>query len=134
MKAARKNSSHRFDLLQSIRVLSIILCLSWTGCSKNSTPKESDSLPSSPESTAIVPVVEGIQTAPGLEQTTFVAPLTDAYKRIDPIEDGWDSEAFSAAATKQLKLLAKELSTPSKLSNDSIAKFFIQDTTGKNGS
>ena len=128
MKAARKNSSHRFDLLQSIRVLSIILCLSWTGCSKNSTPKESDSLPSSPESTAIVPVVEGIQTAPGLEQTTFVAPLTDAYKRIDPIEDGWDSEAFSAAATKQLKLLAKELSTPSKLSNDSIARFFIQDT------
>ena len=128
MKAARKNSSHRFDLLQSIRVLSIILCLSWTGCSKNSTPKESNSLPSSPESTAIVPVVEGIQTAPGLEQTTFVAPLTDAYKRIDPIEDGWDSEAFSAAATKQLKLLAKELSTPSKLSNDSIAKFFIQDT------
>ena len=128
MKADRKNSSHRFDLLQSIRILSIILCLSWTGCSKNSTPKESNSLPSSPESNAIVPVVEGIQTAPGLEQTTFVAPLTDAYKRIDPIEDGWDSEAFSAAATKQLKLLAKELSTPSKLSNDSIGKFFIQDT------
>ncbi len=128
MKADRKNSSHRFDLLQSIRILSIILCLSWTGCSKNSTPKESNSLPSSPESIAIVPVVEGIQTAPGLEQTTFVAPLTDAYKRIDPIEDGWDSEAFSAAATKQLKLLAKELSTPSKLSNDSIGKFFIQDT------
>ena len=128
MKAARKNSSHRFDLLQSIRILSIVLCLFWAGCSKNSTPKESNPLPSSPESTAIVPVVEGIQTAPGLEQTTFVAPLTDAYKRIDPIEDGWDSEAFSAAATKQLKLLAKELSTPSKLSNDSIAKFFIQDT------
>ena len=128
MKAARKNSSHRFDLLQSIRILSLILCLFWVGCSKNSTPKESNPLPSSPESTAIVPVVEGIQTAPGLEQTTFVAPLTDAYKRIDPIEDGWDSEAFSAAATKQLKLLAKELSTPSKLSNDSIAKFFIQDT------
>ena len=127
MKAARKNSSHRFDLLQSIRILSIVLCLFWAGCSKNSTPKESNPLPSSPESPAIVPVVEGIQTAPGLEQTTFVAPLTDAYKRIDPIEDGWDSEAFSAAATKQLKLLAKELSTPSKLSNDSIAKFFIQD-------
>ena len=128
MKAARKNSSHRFDLLLSIRILSLILCLFWAGCSKNSTPKESNPLPTSPESTAIVPVVEGIQTAPGLEQTTFVAPLTDAYKRIDPIEDGWDSEAFSAAATKQLKLLAKELSTPSKLSNDSIAKFFIQDT------
>ena len=128
MKAARKNSSHRFDLLQSIRILSLILCLFWAGCSKNSTPKESNPLPSSPESTAIVPAVEGIQTAPGLEQTTFVAPLTDAYKRIDPTEDGWDSEAFSAAATKQLKLLAKELSTPSKLSNDSIAKFFIQDT------
>ena len=107
------------------RILTIALCLSWTGCSRTSTPEEPNPLPPSPEST---PVVEGIQTAPGLEQTTFIAPLTDAYKRIDPIEDGWDSEAFSAAATKQLKLLAKKLSVPSRLSNDSIAKFFTQDT------
>ena len=125
MKASRKNSDHRLELLKLFRILTIALCLSWTGCSRTSTPEEPNPLPPSPEST---PVVEGIQTAPGLEQTTFIAPLTDAYKRIDPIEDGWDSEAFSAAATKQLKLLAKKLSVPSKLSNDSIAKFFIQDT------
>jgi len=122
VKASRKNSDHRLELLKLFRILTITLCLSWTGCSRTSTPEEPNPLPPSPD------VVEGIQTAPGLEQTTFIAPLTDAYKRIDPIEDGWDSEAFSAAATKQLKLLAKELSTPSKLSNDSIAKFFIQDT------
>ena len=122
VKASRKNSDHRLELLKLFRILTIALCLSWTGCSRTSTPEEPNPLPPSPD------VVEGIQTAPGLEQTTFIAPLTDAYKRIDPIEDGWDSEAFSAAATKQLKLLAKKLSVPSRLSNDSIAKFFTQDT------
>jgi len=122
LKASRKNSDHRLELLKLFRILTIAICLSWTGCSRTSTPEEPNPLPLS------LDVVEGIQTAPGLEQTTFIAPLTDAYKRIDPIEDGWDSEAFSAAATKQLKLLAKKLSVPSRLSNDSIAKFFTQDT------
>ncbi|MBT4903265.1 MAG: hypothetical protein HON54_15320, partial [Verrucomicrobia bacterium] len=125
VKASRKNSDHRLELLKLFRIFTIALCLSWIGCSRTSTPEEPTPLPPSPKST---PVVQGIQTAPGLEQTTFIAPLTDAYKRIDPIEDGWDSEAFSAAATKQLKLLAKKLSVPSRLSNDSIAKFFTQDT------
>ena len=126
VKAPRKNSDHQLELLKLFRILTIALCLSSTGCSRTSPPEEPDPLQPSPEST---PVVEGVQTAPGLEQSTFIAPLTDAYKRIDPIEDGWDSEAFSAAATKQLKLLAKKLSVPSELSNDSIAKFFIQDTS-----
>ena len=128
MKAASKNSSNRLNHSQSIKIISVFLCLSWIGCSQNSTQEELNPVPQSPESTATVPVVEGIQPAPGLDQTTFVAPLTDAYKRIDPIKDGWDSEAVSAAATKQLKLLAKELSSPSKLSPDSIAKFFTSDT------
>ncbi|SVC09827.1 uncharacterized protein METZ01_LOCUS262681, partial [marine metagenome] len=100
VKAARKNSSNRLNHSQSIKIISVLLCLSWIGCSQNSTQEELNPVPQSPESTATAPVVEGIQTAPGLDQTTFVAPLTDAYKRIDPIEDGWDSEAFSAAATK----------------------------------
>ena len=128
MKATRKNSSHRLKLLQSIRILSIILCLSWTGCSQDSTSEKPNPIPPSPESTETVPVVGGVQTAPGLDQTTFVAPLKDAYNRIDPIKDGWDSEGFSADATKQLKFLAKKLSTPSKLSPDSIAKFFAPNT------
>ncbi|MDP7292755.1 MAG: hypothetical protein QF497_11065, partial [Verrucomicrobiota bacterium] len=115
MKATRKNSSHWLKLLQSIRILSIILCLSWTGCSQDSTSEKPNPIPPSPESTETVPVVGGVQTAPGLDQTTFVAPLKDAYNRIDPIKDGWDSEGFSADATKQLKFLAKKLSTPSKL-------------------
>ena len=125
MKATWNNSDHRLEFLNFFRILTIALCFSSSGCTRTSAPEEPSPIPPSPDS---IPIVEGIQTAPGLEQTTFIAPLTDAYKRIDPIEDGWGSEAFSAAATKQLKLLAKQLSVPSKLSNDSIAKFFIQDT------
>jgi len=128
VKVARKNSENWLRLLQLIRILSIALCLSWAGCSQNTTQEESNPVPSTIEP-SVAPVVEGIQTAPGLEHTTFIAPLTDAYNRIDPTEDGWDSEAFSAAATKQLKLLAKKLSVPSKLSGDSISKFFVQDTS-----
>ncbi len=42
------------------------------------------------------------ETAPGLGQEAFIAPLRDAYDRMDPLKDGWQSEAFSAAAKKQL--------------------------------
>ncbi len=126
MKVTWKNSSQRLKLLQLIRTLTAFLCLLLTGCSQDSTPEKLNLIPPISEPTETVPVVGGIQTAPGLDQTTFIAPIMDAYKRIDPILDGWDSEAFSAAATKQLKLLAKKLSVPSKLSNDSIAKFFVQ--------
>ncbi|MDG2384877.1 MAG: VCBS repeat-containing protein [Pirellulaceae bacterium] len=41
-------------------------------------------------------------TAPGMEQHKFIAPLADAYSRIDPIRDGWDSEALGAKAGQQL--------------------------------
>lgn len=44
--------------------------------------------------------------APGATQQTFVAPLADAYRRIDPTADGWQTEAFNEASDKQLKLLA----------------------------
>jgi len=129
VKADRNNSEGWLRLLQLSRLLSIAFCLFWIGCSGNTTEEESNPAPPRTEPSVATPIVEGIQTAPGLEQATFIAPLTDAYNRIDPTEDGWDSEAFSAAATRQLKLLAKKLSVPSKLSNDSIAKFFVQDTT-----
>ncbi|MDP6794800.1 MAG: VCBS repeat-containing protein, partial [Verrucomicrobiota bacterium] len=129
VKADRKKSEDWLRLLQLFRILSLALCLMWVGCSQNTIPEESNLDPPSTEPSAATPVVRGIQTAPGLEQATFIAPLTDAYNRIDPTEDGWDSEAFSAAATKQLKLLAKILSVPSKLSDDSIANLFARDTT-----
>ena len=52
--------------------------------------------------------------APGLGNRQFVGPLIDAYRRIDPLQDGWKSEAFSAAATDQLKKLGALLVSASR--------------------
>jgi len=43
--------------------------------------------------------------APGLETKKFIAPLQDAYERLDPVKDGWETEAFSSAAMDQLHAL-----------------------------
>ena len=43
--------------------------------------------------------------APGLDRKKFIAPLQDAYERIDPLKDGWETEAFNTEAMKQLHLL-----------------------------
>ena len=57
--------------------------------------------------------------APALENREFIAPLKDAYDRVDPVKDGWQSEAFSSAAMKQIhqleSLLAGESIEPSDL-------------------
>ena len=53
--------------------------------------------------------VKEIVTLPGLEQRDYVGPLADAYDRIDPSKDGWDTEAFNEAASTQLIALAKWL-------------------------
>ncbi|MDB4491545.1 VCBS repeat-containing protein [bacterium] len=42
---------------------------------------------------------------PSLESRDYVAPLADAYSRIDPTKDGWTTEALSEAANEQLHLL-----------------------------
>ena len=39
---------------------------------------------------------------PSLAERAFVAPLADAYSRIDPTKDGWTTEALSDAAIEQL--------------------------------
>ena len=63
------------------------------------------------------PAVEAgpTETSPGLRQQKFIAPLRDAYERMDPTRDGWSSEAFSAAAKEQLSLLEKLLGNPREL-------------------
>lgn len=43
--------------------------------------------------------------APGASQTSYVAPLADAYRRIDPVADGWETEAFHESSSKQLEKL-----------------------------
>ena len=49
---------------------------------------------------------DAIVIAPGLEDKKYIGPLADAYQRIDPLADGWESEAISAAAGAQLKHLS----------------------------
>lgn len=41
-----------------------------------------------------------------LEQQAYIGPLADAYRRLDPQNDGWDSEAFGELAISQLNRLA----------------------------
>ncbi len=60
--------------------------------------------------------------APGLGERRVVAPLADAWERIDPAKDGWDSEAISAAAQAKLKLLAKAMAHPHDLDPDVIER------------
>ena len=63
------------------------------------TASETEIVTSSPtESNALI-------DAPGLKRD-YVAPLADAYRRIDPAEDGWQSETFSATVTARLADLA----------------------------
>ncbi len=69
------------------------------------------------------------ETAPGLAARDLIGPLRDAYDRMDPLKDGWESEAFSAAAKKQLSHL-KELLTASKaITPDSLANLAVAGVT-----
>ncbi len=43
--------------------------------------------------------------APGLHDQQFVGPLADAYRRLDPTQDGWQSEAVGQAIQDQLNQL-----------------------------
>ncbi len=80
----------------------VLLCLfAWlfAGCSPRGKHPVNE-VPS-PDKT----VIEMIP-APGLEDAPVIAPLADAWSRIDPKEDGWDSEALSEAVGGKLKKLA----------------------------
>jgi hypothetical protein len=46
-----------------------------------------------------------IAPAPGLQNVELFPLLADSYARIDPAKDGWESEAFSEAANRQLQRL-----------------------------
>ncbi|MGK0187643.1 MAG: hypothetical protein ACI9R3_003431 [Verrucomicrobiales bacterium] len=48
-----------------------------------------------------------IITSPGLGEMKLFSLLADAYDRIDPAQDGWETEAFSEAANRQLHRIAK---------------------------
>ena len=69
------------------------------------------------------PTDQGMIVAPGLEDRKAIKPLEDAWRRIDPKKDGWDSEVLSDAATKKLKEIAKIIRLSGKLKGSSLDQF-----------
>ena len=53
--------------------------------------------------------------------------MQDAYERIDPAKDGWESEAFSSAAMAQLHALEDLLKAPEPISADQLAKIAVKN-------
>lgn len=61
--------------------------------------------------------------APGLQNKKVIKPLEDAWRRIDPKKDGWDSEVLSESATKKLKEMAIILRSPEKFKSSNMDQF-----------
>ena len=61
--------------------------------------------------------------APGLQNKEVIKPLEDAWRRIDPKKDGWDSEVLSESATKKLKEIATILRSPEKFKSSNMGQF-----------
>ncbi len=83
--------------------------------------------PDSAAGAADAVATDPLPTAPGLAERTLIAPLADSYRRIDPTEDGWRSEAFSEAAGRQLKKLAKLLEHPDQLDTQRLSELTAAD-------
>ena len=73
------------------------------GVGQNAAPTDTNAASQSAESKETTRVSV---RAPGSEQESFIAPLADAYRRIDPTADGWQTEAFHEATNTQLHHLA----------------------------
>jgi len=58
---------------------------------------------------AVTAEAEAWAVVPGSERRKFIAPLQDAYERMDPEKDGWETEAFNTAAMEQLLALKRLL-------------------------
>lgn len=82
-----------------------------------------ESAPVSPKSDSTEP---DIIEAPGLEGRELVGPLAEVIDRLSPKDDGWDTEAFSEAASAQLYRLANLLKSPN--SEASSFSDFTDDT------
>lgn len=75
-------------------------------------------------------IIEGMIVAPGLENRKVIAPLQDAWRRIDPKEDGWDSEVLNELATKKLKELASMMIGKSSIQESDLKGVGANDYKG----
>ncbi len=72
-------------------------------------------------------VDEVVAIAPGLAQRDYVGPLADAYRRLDPTQDGWETEAFHERATGQLKHLAHFLEDAESATQEHLVSVVAQE-------
>lgn len=109
-------------------LVSLSICVLLAGCHREDSPATQSAPSGSIDDLEIRS--ETVATAPGLDEASrqFVGPLADAYQRIDPIKDGWETEAFSEEATLRLKSLAKSLSDPDKLRKGELAEVFVPES------
>ena len=94
--------------------LALLLFSIPAGCSPRSEPhgapeERSEPLAISEERDPADPLQ--LTVAPGADNEQFVGPLADAYRRLDPEADGWQSEVFGQAAQDQLNQLATWITT-----------------------
>ncbi len=93
------------------------------------SPFNANAMPDLPAAPSPAMEAGPTETSPGLRQQKFIAPLRDAYERMDPARDGWSSEAFSAAAKKQLSLLEKLLGNPRELQATSLETLAVREVS-----
>ena len=99
--------------------LALLFLASLPGCSDKENPAGQNVAPDTEQSTTAAqpqarsgsatkdvpqPKTSDV-TAISVPNRKYFSVLADAYRRIDPKADGWDTEAFSEKASKQLKLL-----------------------------
>ncbi len=66
-----------------------------------------------------------LPSVPAAGPAQLIAPLADAYARIDPTRDGWQSEALSEQINKQLKRIAK-ICTQKPLSSEKLKQVLAE--------
>ncbi len=121
-----KASGRYVQWMVVLAVLPLLLVGVWIVASVVDQDDAPDALQHEPDSpgsgtTAVVAGADVIE-APGLDQRRYVNPLADAYQRIDPSRDGWQTEAFNDAAGEQLKQLAKLLEHPDRFTSDQLRR------------
>jgi len=80
---------------------------------------------------AAAPAAPAAPTAivPGMDRKPFIEPLRDAYERMDPLKDGWETEAFSSAAMEQLHALEHLLSAGRPITAGALAAIAVKSVT-----
>ena len=120
------NNIHAHGSVSMFRLLNLlVIAVTLTGLGCNRTPSTTASSQ---------PVVEQIQPTPAAPQElivpalqtneSFVGPLADAYNRLDPSVDGWDSEAIGASVNAQLSAIAAQFVAAQPKLDGLIAKGF----------